>query len=76
MSKDRVYLTDQQINRAIYHISSLKQSERDAVRKVLGGLQSSGISRYELHRALLKLRKNYAIGQSDMDAIEKAIFES
>lgn len=75
MSKDRVYLTGQQIDRALYRLSSLKQSERDEVRKVLRGLQGGGISRYELHRALLKLRSKYTISQLDLDAIERTIFE-
>ncbi|MBI4133267.1 hypothetical protein HY478_01500 [Candidatus Uhrbacteria bacterium] len=72
--KDRIYITDAQIEKVTYHITSLSQAEREEVRALLNRLQSDGIGRQELHRELARLRKSYALSDIDIRAIEDALF--
>ncbi len=74
MTKDRVYLTDEQIKKITYHIQSLSPNEREAIRGLLNRLKSDGIGRQELHRELVRLRSDYSISEIDMKAIEEALF--
>ncbi len=75
MSEDRVYLTEDQIRRLTVRLSSLTQKERQEVRGILSRLKGGGVSRYELHQALLDLRHQYVISENDLRQVEKAVFE-
>ncbi|MBU1922069.1 hypothetical protein KKD84_02480 [Patescibacteria group bacterium] len=72
---DKVYLTDEQIRKLTLFIDTLSQKERETVRDLLKRIKGDGIYEAELHRELLKLRKEYLISEIDMKNIEQAIFE-
>lgn len=75
MSKDRIELTDHEIDRITYTISSLSPDERDTVRSELKKVRSNGIGRHELRKVLLRLRKSYSISELDISNIEKSLFD-
>jgi hypothetical protein len=71
---DKVNLTNAQIDKITLLIDTLSQKEREIVRDLLERIKSGGIYETELHRELLKLRKEYKISEVDMRKIEEAIF--
>lgn len=73
---DKIYLTDERVERIINSIDSLDTRERNIVEKMLGSIKRDGIYKTELHRELSKLRSKYLISDIDFKNIEEAIFSN
>jgi Mg/Co/Ni transporter MgtE len=71
---DKIYLTDEQIERITSVINSLDTKERHIVEQMLERIKSGGIYKTELERELEKLRRRYLISDIDRRNIEEAIF--
>jgi len=71
---DKIYLTDEQIEKITSVIDSLDTKERHIVEEMLERIKSGGIYETELERELAKLRSEYLISDIDRRNIEKAIF--
>ncbi|NIP32719.1 hypothetical protein GWN26_07005 [Candidatus Saccharibacteria bacterium] len=71
---DKIYLTDEQIEKITSVIDSLDTKERHIVEEMLERIKSGGIYETELERELAKLRSEYLISDIDRRNIEEAIF--
>lgn len=71
---DKIYLTNEQIEKITHVIDSLDTKERHIVEQMLERIKSGGIYETELERELAKLRSGYLISDIDRRNIEEAIF--
>jgi len=71
---EKIYLTNEQIEKITSVIDSLDTKERYIVEEMLERIKSGGIYETELKRELAKLRGEYLISDIDRRNIEEAIF--
>ena len=71
---EKIYLTNEQIEKIVSVNDSLDTKERHIVEQMLERIKSGGINETELKRELGKLRSDYLISDIDRRNIEEAIF--